>query len=232
MAQPPDISETFMREVDENLRRDRLRDFFKAYGSWIILGVVLFLAASASYIWWNQHSMQRSSEQVEKIAQVYKDIASGDLAHSAQQLDEISKSGSKAVSASAQFARAAIALQQGDLKLATATYRTAANDGSLPGPYRNAALIRQTALEFDTLQPQEIVSRLAPLARPGEPWFGSAGEMTALAMLKQGNKQQAAQLLAAISKDSQVPEAIRTRDGQLAGTLGVQPSAALPQQAQ
>ena len=36
LAQPPDISETFVREVDENLRRDQLRDFFKAYGSWLI----------------------------------------------------------------------------------------------------------------------------------------------------------------------------------------------------
>jgi hypothetical protein len=29
LAQPPDISETFLREVDENLRRDQLRDFAK-----------------------------------------------------------------------------------------------------------------------------------------------------------------------------------------------------------
>ena len=47
MAQPPDINETFLREVDENLRRDQLQDFFKAYGGWLIAGVVLFLVASA-----------------------------------------------------------------------------------------------------------------------------------------------------------------------------------------
>jgi hypothetical protein len=56
--------------------------------------------------------------------------------------------------------------------------------------------------------------------------------MTALAMLKQGNKQQAAQLFAAISKDPDVPDSIRTRTGQIAGTLGIAPSAALPAQAQ
>ena len=47
MAQPPDVGETFLREVDENLRRDQMRDFFKAYGNWLIAGVVLFLAASS-----------------------------------------------------------------------------------------------------------------------------------------------------------------------------------------
>lgn len=221
-----------MREVDENLRQDQLRNFFKTYGNWIAFAVGLFLVASGGFIWWNQHSVQRAGEQVESLAQTYKDIGSGDLTRVPQQLDQAADSHSKAVRASAQFAKAAVALQQGNLKAAGATYKALADDSSLPAPYRDAALIRETALEFDNLQPQEVVSRLSSLAKPGEPWFGSAGEMTALAMLKQGNKQQAAQLLAAIARDQDVPEPIRTRTGQLAGTLGVQPGAALPAQAQ
>jgi len=31
LALPPDSSETFLREVDENLRRDQFQDFFKSY---------------------------------------------------------------------------------------------------------------------------------------------------------------------------------------------------------
>ena len=40
--------------MDENLRRDQLRDFFKVYGNWLIAGVVLFLAVSGGPIWWRQ----------------------------------------------------------------------------------------------------------------------------------------------------------------------------------
>lgn len=226
------MSETFLREVDENLRRDRLRDFFKAYGSWLAAGVLLFLAASGGFIWWKQHEVQNSEAQVEKLAQIYKDIGSGNTSQAPQQLDELSKSSSKAVHASALFARAALALQQGDTKLATGTFKSIANDDSLPGPYRDAALVRQTALEFDQLQPQEIVTRLAPLAKPGEPWFGSAGEMTALAMLKQGNKQQAGNLFAAIARDNSVPEPVRARAVQIAGSLGIDVDVAFQTQAQ
>jgi hypothetical protein len=221
LAQPPDITETFVREVDENLRRDQLRDFFKAYGSWLIAAIILFLAVSGGFIWWKQHQAKQYEAQVEQLAQTYKDIGSGDVAKAPQQLDELSKSGSKAVKASAQFARAALALQQNDEKLATGIYKTIADDGSLPKPYRNAALIRQTALEFDQLQPQDIISRLEPLAKPGEPWFGTAGEMTALAMIRQGKKQEAGQLYAAIAKDTGVPDAIRGRASQVAASLGV-----------
>lgn len=232
MAQPPDISETFLREVDENLRRDQLRDFFKAYGNWLIAAVILFLAASGGFIWWKQHQVQRSAAQVERLAQVYKDVGTGNMATAPQQLDELSKSGSKAVRASALFARAALALQQNDVKAAAGTYKSIANDSGLPKPYRDAALIRQTALEFDQLQPQEVIGRLEPLAKPGEPWFGTAGEMTALAMIKQGKKQEAGQLFAAIAKDPGVPQTIRARAVQVAGSLGVDARTALPTQAQ
>jgi len=232
LAQPPDITETFVREVDENLRRDQMQNFFKAYGSWLIVAVVFFLGASGGFIWWKQHQVQQSQAQVEKLAQIYKDIGSGNTSQSPQQLDEISKNGSKAVRASALFARAALALQQNDVKLATGTYKTIANDDGLPDPYRHAALIRQTALEFDQLKPEEVIARLQPLAKAGEPWFGTAGEMTALSMIKQGRKQEAGQLFAAIAKDQSVPETIRGRATQLASSLGIDVSAALQTQAQ
>jgi hypothetical protein len=77
LAQPPDITETFVREVDENLRRDQMQHLFKAYGSWLIAAVVLFLAGSGGFIWWKQHQVQQSQAQVEKLAQIYKDIGSG-----------------------------------------------------------------------------------------------------------------------------------------------------------
>lgn len=230
--QPPDISESFKREVDENLRRDQVQDFFKAYGSWLIAGVVLFLAVSGGLIWWRQHQIEQASAQVEKLAQVYNDIGSGKMAQAPQQLDDLSKSNSKAVRAEALFARAALALQQNDTKAATATYKSIADDSGYPAPFRNAALIRQTALEFDTLQPGDVITRLQPLAKPGEPWFGSAGEMTALALAKQGKRQEAAQLYAAIAKDNGVPDAIRARAVQVAGSLGVDASAAFVPQAQ
>src|SRR6476620_3213048 len=94
LAQPPDISETFLREVDENLRRDQLRDFFKKYVSWLIAGVVLFLAVSGGSIWWRQHQMQKHAAETEQLAEVYKAIGSGNTAQAPQQLDSLSKSGS------------------------------------------------------------------------------------------------------------------------------------------
>jgi hypothetical protein len=228
LAQPPEYNETFLREVDENLRRDQLRDFAKKYGWWIGVGVVLFLLASGGFIYWQQYKIQRSEKQVVQLTQIFRGITSGNAAAAPAQLEQLSDSGSKGVRATALFTRAALALEKNDTKSATGIYRTVADDKSLPQPYRDVALIRQTALEFDNLQPQQVISRLAPLAKPGTPWFGTAGEMTAMALIKQGQSAQAGQLFAAIAKDSTVPPTIRARSVQIAGTLGVDASGAFP----
>jgi len=193
---------------------------------------VVFLAASGGFIWWQQHQVKRSEGQVEQLAQVYKDVGNGQTSTAAPQLDELAKSGSIGVRASAMFARAVLALQDNDTKSAVDIYRSIATDDDFPKAYRDAALVRQTAIEFDQLQPQDVISRLAPLTKAGEPWFGSAGELTALAMLKQGKQQEAGQLFAAIARDAGVPETIRTRAVQVAGSLGVDLSAAAQPQAQ
>jgi hypothetical protein len=227
------MNETFVREVEENLRRDQMRDFAKKYGGWIGALVVLLLAASGGFIYWQQYQVQRSEQQVEQLAEVYKDVAAGKMSGAPQKLDELAKTRSKAVRASALFTRAAIAIQDNDLKLATAKYREIAGDEGLPQAYRDVALIRQTNLEFDQLKPEDVIARMAPLAKPGNPWFGSAGEMTAVALVKQGKRAEAGRLYAAIVKDKTVPDSIRARSVQMASSLGVDTStqvAAVPAQ--
>jgi hypothetical protein len=232
LAQPPNITDTFMREVDENLRRDRAREFAKKYGAWLIGALVLFLAASGAWIYWQQRQAKQSEAQVEQLAQIYSGIASGNIRQAPPKLDALAADSDGAVRASALFTRAAIAIEQRDTNLAVAKYREVAADGDMPQPYRDLALLRQTALEFDRMKPDDVIARLAPLAKPGNPWFGSAGEMTAAALLKQGKRGEAGRLFAAIAKDKSVPEQLRGRSVQIAGTLGVDASAALTGPAQ
>jgi hypothetical protein len=229
LAQPPDITDTFVREVDENLRRDQMQAFAKKYSGLIIGGLVLFLAAAGGFIYWQDYKQKQSEKQVEHLAQTFTDIGAGKTSAAPKQLDELSGSRSKAIRATASFARAAIALQKNDAKLAIAKYSEIAGDRSLPEPYRDAALIRQTALEFDGLKPDQVIARMQPLAKTGNPWFGSAGEMTAMALIKQGKNAEAGRLFGAMAKDRQVPDSLRARFAQIASTLGVDVSSEIPQ---
>lgn len=228
MALPTDSSETFLREVDENYRRDRVRDFLKAYGMWLAAGAVLLLAAVAGWIYWQQQKTQAASKESEELQSVFTDIGQGRIQAAPQRLQGLEQSDSDVVRASAILTQAAMALEKNDRSGAIAKYRELADDKGMAKVYRDAATIRVTALEFDAIQPQQVIARLEPLAKPGNPWFGTAGEMTALAHLKQGRKNEAARIYAAIAADRQVPDTLRSRAVQMAGTLGVDASASLP----
>jgi hypothetical protein len=121
----------------------------------------------------------------------------------------------------AQFTQADVLLQKNDLKGAAAKFAAIAADASLAKPFRDLALIRQTSAEYDTLKPQVVVERLRPLAVPGGPWLGSAGEMVAVAYIRQNQRPQAGTLFGQIARDPGVPETIRQRAVQMAGVLGV-----------
>ena len=232
MAVPTDSGETFLREVDENLRRDQLRDLARKYGGWLIAALILFLAAVGGWLYWQERQRAAAAEDSEVLAQIYADIGAGRMANVPQRLDALAGDGKGAVRASALFTRAAVALEQQDRATATARFHEIAADEDLAPPYRDLGLIRATSLEFDALKPDQVIARMQPLAKPGNPWFGSAGELTAMALIKQGKKSQAGQLFAAIAADRQVPASIRARAVQIAGTLGVDASASLPAIAQ
>jgi len=227
LAVPTDSGETFLREVDENLRRDQLSGMARKYGGWLIAALVLFLAAVGGWLYWQERQRAAAAVDSEVLAQVYTDIGAGRMANVPQRLDALAGNGKGAVRASALFTRAAVAIEQNDRATATAKFNEIAADENLAAPYRDLGLIRATSLEFDALKPEQVIARMQPMAKPGNPWFGSAGELTAMALVKQGKKNEAGRLFAAIAADQQVPDSIRARAVQIAGTLGVDASASL-----
>ena len=228
MALPTDSSETFLREVNENLRRDQLRDFARNYGKWLAAAVLLFLVAIGGWLYWQSRQQEQAARQSEDLHQIFGDIAAERVQTVPQRLETLARSDSDAVRATALLTDAAVALERNDRARAVAKYRQLLSDEGMPQPYRDVGTIRATAIEFDTLKPEDVIARLQPLAKPGHPWFGSAGELTAMAYLRQGQNQRAGQLFAAIAADRQVPPSIRSRAVQIAGTLGVDASASLP----
>ena len=227
MALAPESDDAFVREVGENLRRDEARDFLKRYGVWLIAGTILFLAAIGGWIYWQEHQKAQAAEETETLAKAFSDIGAGNLKAVPAQIAPLGNSDHAAIRASALFAQAALALQQNDRSKALAAYTNIAADDDLPDAYRDMALIRQTSLDFDSIKPEQVIARLQPLAQAGNPWFGSAGELTAMALLKQGKTADAGRTFAAIAADKAVPVTIRGRAVQMAGTLGVDASASI-----
>jgi hypothetical protein len=221
LALPPQENEAFLREVDEELRIDQLTGFWKRWGRWLIGAVIGGLALFAGWLWWQSHRAEAAGLHAEQLDKALASASDGKFDDAKKQLDGLKAEGGDGYSASAQLTKAAIALEQRDLKGAATIFGSVAADTSIAQPWRDLALVRQTAVEFDTMKPEAVVARLKPLAVKGNPWFGSAGELTAIAYLKLGKPELAGRVFGDMAKDETVPETIRSRAVKMAGVLGV-----------
>ncbi len=221
MALPPKTDESFLREVDEELRRDQLAGFWTNWGKWVVVAVLAALVALAGFLYWQHRRETAAGVEGEQLQTAYDALAADKVADASKALTQLSGSGQAGYSALARFTEADILLQKEDMKGAAAKLAAIAADTSVAKPFRDLALVRQTSAEFDTLKPQVVVERLRPLAVAGNPWFGSAGEMVAIAYVRLNQRAQAGTLFGQIARDPGVPETIRQRAVQMAGVMGV-----------
>ena len=213
--------DVFMREVDEALREDQLKSALTRYGVVAGIAVVALLLALGGWLWWREHQQSVAGEQGEKYMVALDQVEAGQLAPANSALQPLASDGPAGTRAAALLMQAGIAAEQGRRAEAAKLYNQVSTDSAMPRPYRDLATIRDVAITFDSLAPAVVIARLKPLAVPGNPWFGSAGELVGAAYLKQGRNDLAGALFAQIAKDSNVPETLRTRTRQMSGLLGV-----------
>lgn len=211
----------FLREVDEAMRREQVENLFTKQGKWVALALILFLTVVGGYLYWGHSSRSADEATAEKLVAVLQDIEAGKLTDIDKRLAEIRDSGSPGYKAAALFQMAGLQMDKKDLAGAAKTYASIANDTSMAQPYRDFALVKQTIAEFETLKPQQVIDRLSPLAKKGNPWFGSAGELVGISYMRINQPQKAGALFAEIAADKDAPPSIRSRLTTLAGSLGV-----------
>ncbi len=225
MASTPPTEEAFLREVDEELRREQIQTVWKRYGRIAVVAVVLLLAGFAAFLFWRDQSQKKAEKQGEELAAVIADIQGSRKADAGKKIDALIADGSPGYRIAALFTKAALAADAGDKKAAVAIYAGVAADEDAPQPQRDIALIRQTLTEYDSLKPQQIIDRMKPLAIEGGAFYGTAGELTAIALLQSNRPAEAGRLLASIARDEKAPSTLRARAGRLATSLGAEVAA-------
>jgi hypothetical protein len=212
--------DVLLREVDEAVRQDEAAEFAKRYGKAIVALVIVALAAFAAWLWWRDHRQDQLEKGSEQFVQALDQVEAGRTKQAETALAPIAKDGSAATAAGAKLIQAGLLIAKGDNARAVSMLFALADDNDAPQAYRDLASIRGVAASFDTMKPEAVIARLKPLAKPGNPWFGSAGELVAMAYLKQGKKDLAGPLFAAIAKDEDTPKSMQSRARQMAGMLG------------
>ncbi|KEO90794.1 hypothetical protein EH31_07080 [Erythrobacter longus] len=213
--------EILMREIDEAVRQDDTVQFFQQYGVALGGAVALIIVGMFGYWWWDSTSEAGLETQSETIVSALDSVEAGDFAGAEEKVAGLVEDGSSGARTVARFLQAGAALEQGEDARAVELYAAVVADAEAPQALRDLALIREISTNFDDRDPADVIAKLKGLAVPGNAYFGSAGELVAIAHLEAGNRKEAGALFSAIAQDETIPDTLRNRSRQMAGLLGV-----------
>ncbi|MCA3451054.1 MAG: hypothetical protein LW715_06800 [Rhodobacter sp.] len=209
--------ESFIDEVTEEVRRDKLFGYFRRYG-WIGIVAVLMIVGGAAYREYQLAAKQAGSE------------AFGDAVLDAlDQDDPAARSTALAAVEAPGQRRALLGLLQStdpetDKAAALAALTLVAGDATLPASYRDLAVLRRVIVAGADLPAAERRALLEPIAEPGRPYRTLALEQMALLLVETGEADAAITALEALRQDQQATSGLRRRAGQMIVALGGKPA--------
>lgn len=209
-------TDSFIEEVTEEVRRDRLFVMLKRYG-WIGGLAVVLIVGGAAFSEYNKAKDLAAAQTLgdEMIAA----LSSDEGQPRAEALNEISAKTPGGAAVLAMLQAGALA-DAGQPEEAVARLQTVALDGDLPLIYRHIASFKALGLQQDSLSTAERRLQFDALAQPGAPLALLAAEQIALLDIEDGNAEAAIDRLKAIVEDAGVTADLKERATQVIVALG------------
>ena len=210
-------TDSFIEEVTEEVRRDRLFKLMRRYG-WVGILAMLGIVGGAAYNEWQKARATAS-------AQAFGDAVMAAMEAEDRRAALAAVAGTAPQNALRQFLLAAEAAEAGDAVGARDMLEALAADPALPESLRALARIKAAILAGPDMAPAERDATLAALAAPGAPFRLLALEQQALALLDAGRRDEAIVLSRQILNEAELTPGLRRRATELIVTLGGDPAA-------
>lgn len=212
-------TDSFIEEVTEEVRRDRMYAYMKRYG-WIgALAVVLIVGGAA----FSEYRKAQARAQAEALGDAIL-AAMAEPTPAARQARlvgvEAQNPGTMAV---INMMTASEAIAAEDTETAIAQLEAASVNADAPEVYRQIAAFKLLLIQADSMDPASRRQQLEALAQPGQPLSFLAQEQLAFLEISEGDKQAAAARLQSIIQAAGVSPDLQQRALQVIVSLGETP---------
>jgi len=214
--------DSFIEEVTEEVRRDKLFALFRKYG-WIPVLLILGVVGASAWSEWQKAQSRAAAEA----------FGDGLLAALDAETPEARRAALAGVSSNNGQRAIQLLLEASDPgqdRAATlAALDTLIADASAPQAYRDLAVLRRVVIMGAELTPDVRRTALEPVAIPGRAFRPLAVEQLAYLALETGDRAAALTGLRSLVQDQEAPPGLRRRASQMLTALGEPVEDAAPQ---
>ena len=198
------------REVDEEVRRERLQRLWERHGNLIVAFALLVVLAVGGWRGFEYWENQKAAESGTAFEAAVALAETGKQAEAQEAFAKIAKDGSSGYRILARF-REAAELAKTDGTAAVKLYDALAADGSVGRSLQDLAAIRAGLILVDTAPLAELNTRLEPLTGADRPFKHTARELLALGAWRTGDSAAAKKWFDVIATDTETPAGTRQR---------------------
>lgn len=207
--------DSFIDEVNEELKRDRLFAAMRRYG-WIAIVLVIVLVGGAAYNEWRKAQDRAAAEAFGDQVVAALDVTDPDARREA--LGAVTAQGDRQGILNLLIAAADLA--EGDRPGTLTALAAVENDATLPLSYRQIAALKRVMIGGADIPADERRTTLQGLAAPGGTFRPLALEQLALLALEEGDRAAALQQAQALAQEPELTDGLRRRVAQLIVLLG------------
>lgn len=211
--------DSFIREVNEELRSDQMKAVWKRFGRIIVALAILIVVGTAAYRGYEYWADSRASRSGDQFLAALQLADQDKLDEAKKALADLEANGSGSYPILSKMRAASLMAQQGDKKGAIDAFTAIGNDEAVPEAIRSAAKLRAGWLLVETGTYDQVSAEVEVLAVAGNAFRHSARELLGLAAFKAGDYAKAKEWFDAIENDNETPANVANRAKMLLGVI-------------
>ena len=208
-----DANEQFMREVREDLQRERWLRLWNAYGRYAAGAAALVILIVVGYMGYKEYRLSQLADDGLAFWQAERESSDGDLDTAAAMFGALVEDGNGGYPFLAGLRKARILVESGDRDAARELYDRLATMSGVDESHRQLAVLYGTMLQVDDGDAAELRTRIEPLMQGA--WRHAAMELKGLLELRTGDSAAAAATFRELVEAPGVPAAMRQRASEL-----------------
>ncbi|GAB5508263.1 MAG: tetratricopeptide repeat protein [Rhizobiaceae bacterium] len=203
--------DSFIREVNEELRQDQAKALWTRFGPMVIGAAALIVAATAGWVGYDYWTQSRANASGDRFSAALELAGEGNLDEALTAFQALQEDGYGAYPVLARLRAATVMAERGEADAAVAEFDAVAADGAVPRSIQDLAKLRAGYVLVDSGSYDDVAARVEVLTTGTSSLRHAAREALALSAWREGRGADALELFEQITDDDSAPRNARQR---------------------